>query len=73
LKRYWVFAGDHYYPNGGMNDYRGCYDTMVEAVSNIGRCDWWHILDTTTTWQYNPYELSGPALLEWAAEIDKGN
>ena len=77
MKRYWVFAGDNYYPSGGMHDHRGSYDTVVEAVSNIGRCDWWHVLDSKTMQCYNQNgeqgRMSGPALLEWAAEIDKGN
>ena len=76
MKRYMVFAGDNYYPGGGMDDHCGCYDTMVEAVRGIGECDWWHILDTKTMQCYNlngeQRRMSGPELLEWAAEIDKG-
>ncbi len=76
MKRYMVFAGDYYYPRGGMDDHRGSYDTMVDAVYGVGSCDWWHILDTKTMQCYNQMgeqgRMSGPELLAWAAEKDKG-
>lgn len=55
LKRYLLFAGDHYYPKGGWDDFRDSFDT-IEAAMNAGEallkaapgCDWAHILDTET-------------------------
>ena len=29
---YFLFMGDVYYPNGGMNDYKGSFDTLNEAI-----------------------------------------
>ena len=31
MKRYLVFCGDDYYPIGGMNDFKGDYDTLKEC------------------------------------------
>jgi len=54
-KRYWLFAGDCYYPQGGMDDFKGDFDTISEAknfyVSGYEKNlhDWGHILDTETS------------------------
>lgn len=61
MKRYLLFAGDHYYPSGGIEDYMGDYDTVEEAEiagSNkypktlyhpLGKFqyDWWQVVDST--------------------------
>jgi hypothetical protein len=31
VKRYAVFTGDKYYPDGGWNDYKSSHDTLAEA------------------------------------------
>ena len=31
MKRYLLFAFDDYYPTGGWNDFRGSFDTAIEA------------------------------------------
>lgn len=36
MKRYLLFAGNNYYPSGGMNDLAGDFDTIEEAVAFIG-------------------------------------
>ncbi len=33
MKRFLVFAGDAYYPDGGMNDFQEDFDTLEEARS----------------------------------------
>lgn len=40
-----VFAGDKYYPAGGMLDYKTRVDTLEEALRYIANndFDWWHI------------------------------
>ena len=57
MKRYWLFAGDTYYPRGGFRDLRGEYDTLeaaVEAAQNGESMivetgyDWWHVFDSET-------------------------
>jgi hypothetical protein len=32
MKRYLLFMGDDYYPEGGMNDFVGDYDTVEDAI-----------------------------------------
>jgi hypothetical protein len=47
MKRYLLFAGDNFYPEGGWNDYCGSFDTIDEAIDylNGNVVDWWHIVD----------------------------
>jgi hypothetical protein len=50
-KRYWLFAGSDKYPNGGMSDFRGSFNTVEETLvflATIGE-DWFEILDTVTS------------------------
>jgi len=57
MKRYLLFAGDTYYPHGGMHDLRGDFFTAEGAVSQaqkgepmvaVSGYDWWHVIDTET-------------------------
>lgn len=50
MKRYWLFSGDRYYPSGGMDDFKGCFDTVEEALLKMveiqsSGADWWHLYD----------------------------
>ena len=52
MKRYMLFAGDRYYPAGGMKDCKGMFETMEAAQSfaaglfqRVG-VDWVHVYDT---------------------------
>lgn len=45
MKRYWLLAGDDYYPVGGMRDLAGCFDTIEEAKAFNCQADWAHIFD----------------------------
>ena len=51
-KRYWLFGGDAYYPNGGMNDFVGSFDEIEQAEECVKseeyEFDWHHIFDTQT-------------------------
>ena len=51
-KRYILFAGDQYYPGGGMEDFRGTFDTVEEARAAAGRgrsrYDWAQVVDRET-------------------------
>lgn len=48
-KRYLLFAGEYYYPSGGFNDYKGSFDSIEEAISNVmSYHDWYHIVDLDT-------------------------
>jgi hypothetical protein len=48
MKRYFLFAGDNYYPQRGMTDFINSFDEIelaLEEAANL-QCDWWHIYDT---------------------------
>lgn len=51
MKRFWTFSGDTYYPIGGMQDFKGSFDTKEEASAfllkkfNMG-FEWFHIYDS---------------------------
>jgi len=60
MKRFLVFAGDCYYPEGGMNDFQDDFDTLEEARSFEAKIkkklesDWgdlnWHDFNWTRIW-----------------------
>lgn len=48
--RYLVFAGSHYYPGGGMNDWEASCETMEDAQETVKHLspkayDWYQIFD----------------------------
>lgn len=45
-KRFWLFAGDFYYPSGGMRDFIGSFDTVAEALSAAVKYDWHQVFDS---------------------------
>lgn len=55
MKRYLLFAGDHYYPSGGWNDFVGSFDTAREAMEWAeskaikDSDDWAHVVDTAVS------------------------
>lgn len=72
--RYMLFAGDNYYPCGGMEDFRGLYDTLIDLVANIGRADWFNVYDTVRRETVNCPDIrwmNGEQIREWAAEHDR--
>jgi hypothetical protein len=59
VKPYLLFAGDNYYPSGGLDDLRGDFDTLEEAKlaalltagpdrANRWRDRWWSIVEHAT-------------------------
>jgi hypothetical protein len=69
-KRYYIFAGQQYYPFGGMEDYIGSVDALDEIQAFIDNCpdkpyrgwDWAHALDIITgervdKWEGKPKDL----------------
>ena len=56
LKRYLLFAGDHYYPAGGWDDFAGSFDSIEMAIvegldllKQTPGADWAHVVDSETT------------------------
>ena len=48
MKRYWAFGGADFYPEGGLCDFIGSFDTQQEAVDEIvsSAFDWYQLLDS---------------------------
>lgn len=71
--RYMLFAGENYYPSGGMNDFRGNFHTMVSLVKKIGRADWFNVYDTVLRKAVDCPRLSGmngDQIFTWAEQHD---
>ncbi|MGR3218810.1 MAG: hypothetical protein ACUZ8H_03200 [Candidatus Anammoxibacter sp.] len=71
MKRYLAFYGDFYYPQGGMDDFQGDYDTIEEAKEAIRKAhlenriddikwewSWFHIWDMETKEKIENISLS---------------
>lgn len=50
MKRFYVFGGCDYYPNGGWDDFKGDFDNLEDAYKRLGSFyyDWFHIVDSHT-------------------------
>mgnify|MGYP000468778813 CR=1 FL=1 len=55
MKRFLLFAGNRHYPEGGMDDFQGSWDTITEVKKVVKRnnstwlkWDWQHVLDSET-------------------------
>lgn len=73
--RYMLFAGENYYPCGGMDDFRGRFATMAELVVNIGRADWFNVYDLVqceTIDGPNLRSMDADSIRAWAAQYDAG-
>ena len=51
MKQYLVFYGSVYYPNGGMNDFIGDFDTKEEAIERIQKHH--KVVSYSGTWAYS--------------------
>lgn len=51
-KKYLVFAGQHYYPSGGWDDFISSHSSLDEATDaakkEMDAFDWWQIVDCET-------------------------
>lgn len=63
MKRYLLFGGYQYYPNGGWEDFLGDYDEYNDIPEGIcsGK-EWFHVVDThsykiITNWMDKVYKL----------------
>jgi hypothetical protein len=51
IKRYLLFAGKFEYPNGGISDLKGDFNTIKNTINFIikqGYFDWYQIVDSKT-------------------------
>jgi hypothetical protein len=70
MKRFLVFVGHTYYPNGGWEDFKGERDTLAEARDIVrvtlaedglgSPCDWAHVVDAVTSAKVYDLEEDGP-------------
>lgn len=48
MDKYWLLAGDQYYPMAGLADFRGAYDSYIAAsdalVASPNNYDWAYIV-----------------------------
>jgi hypothetical protein len=74
-----LFAGDNYYPSGGVEDLIGRAPTLVDVILLLrGKTtgpDWFNIYDTVADVKYDSHEhglygLNSEGLIEWAAGKD---
>ena len=48
MKRYLLFGGQNYDPNGGWGDFIADGDDAEEILAHRPLTEWWHIVDTET-------------------------
>lgn len=71
MNRYLLFSFDVYYPEGGVNDFKGSYATMVEAMqADVPDYQLWNVLDTQSGRVFDSHEVNHNERLKWAAGID---
>lgn len=85
MKRYWLFEGKEYYPNGGMEDFVGDYDSVDGAktafdnaqaaeVKENRKADWAQIADSTTAkivlWFYGEHSSNMTEYQGWQVKED---
>jgi len=75
--RYWLFAGDYYYPSGGISDLIGRSDDQDELLKQAreAKHDWWHIVDSetgqeTTSYIYDDLHMEREALDKAKEELN---
>jgi hypothetical protein len=51
MKRYLLFYGDTYYPDGGWGDYAGDFDSLAESIKEANAShrewDWAHVVNSS--------------------------
>lgn len=48
--RYFLFGGDHYYPQGGWSDFLGAFPSVEAAKERVLTLpvEWWEVVDSET-------------------------
>lgn len=67
MSKYLGFAGENYYPNGGMSDFVGVFDT-ADAVADLAKergLDWYHVCDRVTLEPVRLERLCDGARVRW--------
>ena len=70
MKRYLLFVGECYHPNGGIDDLAGDYDSPEDAVSDLRRNHgpgdmWAEIVDHSTMLRVAAYSNDSYKKREW--------
>jgi hypothetical protein len=75
MNRYLLFAGENYYPSGGIRDFIGDYQSMemtIEALGEVRKANWFNIMDTKTGNKFDHHFIGNWGDLQrWAKEHDK--
>jgi len=67
MGRYFLFAGDFYYPAGGWSDFQGDYSSEDAAVAEgqRGDFDWLEIVDSHLRVVVRRFQRSSGSRREW--------
>lgn len=44
MTKYYLFAGDNYYPMGGLDDLANVYESLKQARKDGQTYDWYHVV-----------------------------
>jgi hypothetical protein len=74
MKRYWLFGGQDCYPEGGMGDFRGSFDSLEEAVEagNSIKCivgRFYHVFDSQEFSIAKEREIAQQSFDEWHKDL----
>jgi len=48
MKKFWLFAGDDYYPHRALGDFKGVYDSredVIKVIKEYASCDWVRVVE----------------------------
>lgn len=69
MKQFLFFAGDHYYPSGGWDDFQDSFETVEEINEHWLKClneklyDWGQIVDSQTGKMVARYSFRNPTIV----------
>lgn len=61
MKRCMLFSGYNYYPSGGIDDYKGVFDTFEEMCTHGNFKEWFNCFDTQTGKRFSSFIYSMPS------------
>lgn len=60
MKKFWLFAGDQYYPARALGNFRGSFNSLEDLVSEakILNCDWIKVVEVENNSPVNSYDYN---------------